>query len=93
MSKLFIEKRVSDALKIPPGVGSVTVDIPFSPEFIRLKFLDADHTRALDILSYDIAYVGDPECVYQMTISWEVSSTRRFRYTVAKLSSFHAGGV
>lgn len=93
MSKLFIEKRVSDALKVPPGVGSVTVDIPFVPEFIRVKFLDADHTQAMDTLSYDIAYIGDPECVYQVTIAWEVTSTRRFRYTVAKLASFHPGGV
>jgi len=93
MSKLFIEKRLSDAVKVPPGVGSITVDIPFVPEYISLRFLDADHSEKLDTLTYDISYVGDPECLYQLDISWEVSHTRRFRYTVAKLASFHAEGV
>lgn len=93
MSKLFIEKRVSDALKIPSGVGSITVDVPFVPEYIKVKFLDVGHTQIMDKLSYDIAYVGDIDCVYQLTISWEVASARRFKYTVAKLASFQGRSV
>ena len=37
---LFIEKRVSESFKVLPGTGSVTVDIPFVPEYIKVKYLD-----------------------------------------------------
>lgn len=89
----FIEKRVSNALKILPGTGSIVVDIPFVPEYIKVKFLDADHTRLHDDLRYDIIYTGNPNMPYQLTVTWNIApgKPRRIRYTVAKLASFHNG--
>ena len=91
--QLFIEKRISDSLKILPGTGTITIDIPFIPEYIKVKFLDPDRKNVLDTLTYDLIYTGDPTIPYQITINWSVTSgrTRRFKYTVAKLASFHNG--
>lgn len=89
----FIEKRISDAVKVMPGNGTIVVDIPFIPEYIKVKFLDADHTRTKDSISYDLAFTGNPLVPYQLTVNWVVASgrPRRLRYTAAKLSSFHNG--
>ena len=57
---LFIEKRVSDSLKVLPGSGSVTVDIPFVPEYIKVKYLDQHTKPALDTITYDLVFTGDP---------------------------------
>jgi len=88
---LFIEKRVSDTVKVLPGGGSLTVDIPFIPEYIKVKFLDQNHKGALDTITYDLIYTGNPIIPYQLTVDWTSASTRRFRYTIAKLASFHNG--
>jgi len=89
----FIEKRVSSALKVLPGNGTVVVDIPFIPEYIKVKFIDADNTRAHDSIRYDLLYTGNPNMPYQLTVAWVVATgrPRRIRYTVAKLASFHNG--
>jgi hypothetical protein len=89
----FIEKRVSDTLKVLAGSGSLVVDIPFVPEYIKVKFIDADHTRAHDDLRYDILYTGNVNMPYQATITWSVAAgrPRRIKYTFAKLASFHNG--
>ena len=95
MAKLFLQKRVSGALRVLPGSGTTVMDIPFIPEFIRVEFLDADHTRGVDSLDYDLVYIGDPTVKYQIEITWKVAGTkpRSFRYTVAKLASFRNGGL
>lgn len=91
--KLFMEKKVSDSLKVKPGNGTLTVDIPFVPDYIKLKYLDSCSKATLDTLTYDIVFTGAPELPYQITITWAVTSgkSRRFKYTIAKLSSFHNG--
>ena len=90
---LFIEKRVSDTVKVLPGSGSLTIDIPFIPEYIKVKFLDQNYKSPLDTITYDLIYTGNPIVPYQITVDWSVTSgrSRRFRYTVAKLASFHNG--
>ena len=92
-SRLYMEKRVSEAHKVNPGQGSVVVDIPFVPDFIRVKFLDTCTKATPDTLSHDLIFTGNPQVPYQMTINWSVTSgkPRRFRYTAAKLASFHNG--
>jgi hypothetical protein len=90
---LFIEKKVSDSVKVKPGDGTLTLDIPFVPEYIKVKFLDTCHKSIQDTLTWEIAFTGVPELPYQLTITWSITSgrERRFKYTVAKLSSFHNG--
>jgi len=90
---LFIEKRVSESFKVLPGTGSVTVDIPFVPEYIKVKYLDQHSKPVLDTITYDLVFTGDPLVPYQFTMSWSITSgkSRRLRYTVAKLASFHNG--
>ena len=90
---LFIEKRVSDSVKLKPGADTMTIDIPFTPEYIKVRFLDTCHKSIQDALTWDIAFTGDPELPYQLTISWTITSgrERRIKYTVAKLASFHNG--
>jgi len=90
---LFIEKRVSASLKVMPGAGTVTVDIPFVPEYIKVKYLDTCTKPTPDTVSYELLFTGNPDSPYQFTIHWSVTSgkTRRLRYTVAKLASFHNG--
>jgi len=90
---LFIEKKLSDSVKVKPGDGIITLDIPFVPEYIKVKFLDTCHKSIQDTLVWDIAFTGDPELPYQLTITWSITSgrERRFKYTVAKLASFHNG--
>ena len=90
---LFIEKKVSDSVKVNPGTGTLTVDIPFIPDYIKVKYLDSCSKATLDTLTYDLLYTGAPELPYQITLTWSVTSgkSRRFKYTVAKLSSFHNG--
>lgn len=93
VKKLFIEKRLSKSLTVLPGNDSLTIDIPFVPEYIKLTFLDTDNKSVLDTLSYSLTFTGDPITPYQITITWSVSGNRprRFKYTVAKLASFHDG--
>lgn len=93
MSRLYMEKRLSEAYKVNPGTDTVVVDIPFVPDFIRVKFLDTCTKAVQDTLSHDLTFTGDPQVPYQMTITWAVTSgkPRRFRYTVAKLATFPNG--
>jgi len=90
-SRLYIEKRISDTLKVNPGQGNISVDIPFVPDFFRVKFLDTCTKATQDVLLHDLTFVSKD--LYTMTISWSVTSgkPRRFRYTAAKLASFHNG--
>lgn len=89
--KLFIEKKVSKAVRVKPSTDSLTIDIPFIPDYIKVKYLDTCTKPVLDTISYDLTYTGDPVIPYTLTVSWSITSgkSRRFRYTVAKLSSFH----
>jgi len=90
---LFIEKRISDAVSVIPGVGILTVDVPFVPDYIKVRYLDTCRKSTLDELTYDLLFTGDPSSPYQLVMSWSVASgrRRRFKYIVAKLSSFHNG--
>lgn len=90
---LFIEKRITDSVKVVPGAGTLTIDIPFVPEYIKVRYLDTCRKSVQDALTWDIAFTGDPELPYSLTITWSVTSgrERRFKYTVAKLASFHNG--
>ena len=90
---LYIEKRVSESMTIAPGGGSLTIDVPFVPDYIKVRYLDTCRKNNLDTLSYDLVYTGDPVVPYQLTVTWVITSgrSRRFKYTVAKLSSFHNG--
>lgn len=91
----FIEQRVTSDLKILPGNGSVVVDVPFVPDYIKVKFLDTQLRQAQqDTVSYSLLFTGTATIpAYQLTVNWSVGNDqpRRIRYTAAKLSSFHNG--
>ena len=91
--QFFIEKRVSSTAKFNPGSGTFTVDIPFVPDYIKVKFLDPAGKRELDNITWDLNFTGIPSMPYQLIVNWEVLSAkpRRLRYIVAKLASFHNG--
>lgn len=90
---LFMEKRVSNSLKVLPGSGTETVNLPFIPEYIKVKFLDVNLNKSIDTLTYDLLFTGNPALPYQLVINWSVTGgkSRRFKYIAAKLSSFHGG--
>lgn len=88
--KIYIEKRVSKAIKVKPSTDNLTVDVPFVPDYIKVKYLDTCTKPILDTIAYDLIYTGDSLVPYQLKVSWAITSgkSRRFRYTVAKLNSF-----
>jgi hypothetical protein len=90
---LFIEKRLSTTFKVLPGSGSVTIDVPFVPDYVRIKYMDVSHKAKLDTSSFDLVFTGNPLSPYLLIVYWSVTSgkARQLRYTVAKLASFHNG--
>ena len=93
MRKVFLDKKVIGTQKVLVGEGTLTVDIPFIPNYIKLRYLDRDINPSIDTLTYDLIYTGNPLIPYQIIIKWSVTGgrPRRFKYTVAKLASFHNG--
>lgn len=93
MKRLYMEKKVSDTMRVSPGGGSLLIDVPFVPDYLKVKYLDTCTKEIPDELRYDLTFTGNPAVPYQLMVTWSVTSgrPRAFRYTVAKLASFHNG--
>jgi len=88
----FSGRRISEEWTANPGTGTKVVKIPFTPELIRIEFLDAENNVPLDGWDYTITYVGNPDEVYSLTVNWSVTGKPRgLRYTLAELPDF--GGI
>jgi len=84
MAKYFYEKRIIETMNVI-SVGNVVLDIPFTPDYIQVKFLGAEHKRETDTIAWDLIYVSPDQ--YQMTINYNTHATpRRMRILIAKLS-------
>lgn len=84
MAKYFYEKRKTETLKVI-SVGTIVVDIPFVPDYIKVKFLDMEHKRETDTITWALVYIAPDQ--YQLTINYNThADPRRLRYLVAKLS-------
>lgn len=89
----FTEQKLSNSWKENPGQGSMVVAVPFVPDFIKVEYLDTHHSATLATLNYALAYIGNPDEIYRLTVNWVIPSgkSRHLRYTVGKLSDF--GGI
>lgn len=84
MPKYFNEKRISETVKVI-SVGAIKVDVPFTPNYIRVKFLDVEHQRETDTITWNLVYVSPNQ--YQLTINYNThAQPRKLRFLIAKLS-------
>lgn len=71
-----------------PGTGNQIIDIPFIPNFVRVRFEGPQLTPKGDVLGEDVVYwnlVNITPTSYQLGISWSVYSRREIHYQVAIL--------
>jgi len=89
MTTYFGKQTLHDAFKVVPGLGFITVDIPFVPDYIKVDF----HGPALspkeelmgdDRIFWDLVTVSANS--YQINIGWETYTTRQVYYRIAKLT-------
>jgi hypothetical protein len=79
------------------GSDSQSIDIPFVPNFVRVKFEGPQLTRKDDVLGEDAVYwnlVNITPTSYRLDITWSVYSQRReIHYQVAILQVDPAAAV
>jgi hypothetical protein len=84
----FGSHNISNAVKVVPGIGTLTVDVPFVPDYIKVEF----HGPALspkeplpgtDDVYWNLTTVTPTS--YQLTIGWSVYNTREIYYRISRL--------
>ena len=93
----FRDNNQSEDWVVNPGTGTKVAAIPFTPELIKVEFLDEEtvqgmYSIAQDTWDYTLKFIGDPDEMYRLTVNWNVTGRpRRLRYTLATLPDF--GGI
>ena len=90
MTTYFGKHNIHDAFKAIPGIGTTTIDVPFVPDYIKVKFHGPELTkREDDTVGEDQVYwdlVKITPTHYQLNIGWSVYSTREIYYRISKLT-------
>ena len=89
MTTYFGKHTLHDAFKVIPGIGAVTIDVPFVPDYIKVEFhgpamTPKEETIGDDQVFWDLVTVTPTS--YQLNIGWEIYSTREVYYRVARLT-------
>jgi hypothetical protein len=80
--KYFTSKRVSGITKVNTGTNTYTVNIPFTPNFIEVTFVDQQHQPQTDTVTFALAVVPTG---YQLTVTYVCHEPREIRHVVAHL--------
>lgn len=81
--KVFKHKRVSARVKVLPGTGTFTVDVPFVPDYIRVDYSDIQHHAGADTIEWNLGLVTSGQ--YTLTVAYACGEERMIHYVVAKL--------
>lgn len=91
MASYFGKHDLHDTLKVTSGIGSITIDVPFVPDYIKVDF----HGGMLSSKADHMDRVGDDDVYwnltpathgYQLSIGWSVfTEERKIFYRVARL--------
>ena len=87
----FGSHDITNTFKVEPGQGSITVDVPFIPDYIRVRFHGGilspkpDHPETVgeDSVYWDLANVPGG-C--QLSIGWSVYTERLVHFRVSRLT-------
>lgn len=90
MPKKYISKKnVNDAFKVIPGIGTLSVAIPFTPDYIKVDFhgpfMSSKPKEDLQDEVYWNLTAVTPD-TYQLDIAWSVYTTREIYYRISHLS-------
>ena len=79
MSKTFTKSYQKETIIARAGIGTRSIEVPFTPDFIRVKF-EGPQLSKREPLGEDQVYwnlVKTAEDTYRLDISWMLYSTRR----------------
>lgn len=83
----FGSHNISNAVKVVPGIGTLTVDVPFVPDYIKVEFhgpaMSPKELPGTDDVYWNLTTVTPTS--YQLTIGWSVYNTREIYYRVSRL--------
>lgn len=93
MSSYFGINNISDTMTPPAGIGTIVVDVPFVPDYIKVDFQDGIETpkkdyflrAGTDELFWDLSTVV-PNRHYRLTIMWATYTERKIYYRAARLT-------
>jgi len=91
MTTYFGSQDIGETLKAVSGMGTVTIDVPFIPDYIKVDF----HGGILSPKPDHMDNVGEDNVYwnlltvpngYQLVIGWSVYTERSIYYRVARLT-------
>ena len=88
MSIYFGKHNVSGTIKAISGMDTITVNVPFVPDYVKVEFhgpvlTPRDETQGDDEVFWDLTKVTATS--YQLSIGWSVYETREIYYRASKL--------
>lgn len=88
MSSYFGKHNLSHAFKAVPGMGTLAIDVPFVPDYIKVEFhgpalTPKEETMGDDEVYWDLTKVTPTK--YILTIGWSTYTTREIYYRIARL--------
>jgi len=90
MTTYFGKHNLHDAFKATPGMGTLTVDVPFIPDYIKVDFHGPELTKKEgaitggDQVYWDLVKITPTH--YQLIIGWSVYTTREVYYRISRLT-------
>ena len=84
MSVYFKSKNISKSFHVLEGSGTLDVDIPFVPDYIKVQFSSPGHKDAPDEVYWDLISVTPTS--YKLEIGYTTFSERDIYCRVSKLS-------
>ena len=89
MSSYFGKHTLHDAFKVISGIGTISIPVPFLPDYVKVDFHGSAMTPKEEIMGDDEVYwnlVKITPNSYQLDIGWSVYTTREIYYRVARLT-------
>ena len=81
--------NLHDAFKVVPGMGAITIDVPFAPDYIKVDFHGPAMTPKEELMGDDEVYWSLTKLTpnrYTLDIGWSVYTTREIYYRAAVLT-------
>lgn len=93
MSAYFGIHNISDTLTPAAGIGTVAIDVPFVPDYIKVDFQGGIKTpkedyflrAGEDAIYWDLSTII-PNQQYRLTIMWSTYTEREIYYRIARLT-------
>ena len=92
MASYFGKHDITETVRIKPGMDSLTIDIPFVPDYIKVDFHGGilspkpDHMASVgeDSVYWNLTTVTPTS--YQLAIGWSVYTERDIFYRISRLT-------